>query len=400
MLAFASLPTFLLDWVNLLFRWAHLVVGIGWIGTSFYFIALDLGLRNRREAEGVAGTAWEVHGGGFYRVEKYMTAPKELPAELTWFRWEAYLTWVTGFVLLVVQYYWRADVFLIQPSVLALLPGQAVVISLISLALGVFIYHRICRSEIGAHGPFLAVVVYALIVLAAYFYARTFSGRGALIHTGVLIGSIMSFNVLAVIIPNQRKIVAALIGGHTPDPALGKEAKQRSVHNNYLTLPVLLLMVSNHYPELTGTEHNWLAVAAIVAAGAAVRHFINRHDAGDPFARIGWTLPVAAGAVAAAMYLTAPRIDPSLAGLAVSEGEALAIVGKHCVMCHAARPTHEGFDAAPKNVVLNSVAEIRRHGEAIVAQAVNGDTMPLGNETAMTYEERRKLGAFLLNDAN
>ncbi len=392
------MPSFLVDWLNLLFRWAHLIVGIGWIGTSFYFIALDLSLRKReRMKEGVAGTAWEVHGGGFYYVEKYLVAPKELPPDLIWYRWEAYLTWVTGFVLMILQYYWNADAYLIDRAVLVLLPVQAVAISVLSLIAGWLIYDRICKSTLGGNTPLLAAAVFILIVAAAWFYGQVFSGRAALVHVGAFVGTIMAFNVFGVIIPNQKKIVAALIAGRQPDPRLGAAGKQRSVHNNYLTLPVLVMMVGGHYPMLSSHPQSWLIVALIVVIGASGRHFLNRHDAGDPLAKIAWALPVAAVALGAAIYLTAPRADPAMAGLSVGEGEALSIVARHCVMCHSARPSHEGFDAPPKDVVLGSVADIRRHADQIMAQSVRGDAMPLGNETGMTDEERRRLGAFLLN---
>jgi uncharacterized membrane protein len=392
------MPAFVLDWLNLIFRWAHLVVGIGWIGTSFYFIALDLSLRKRENMpEGVYGTAWEVHGGGFYHVEKYLVAPKQLPPDLLWYKWEAYLTWVTGFALLIVQYYWNAGTYLINPSILPLLPSQAIVISLLGLAAGWFIYDGLCRSPIGRNPTALAMAVFLLIVAAAYVFSHVFSGRGALVHVGAFVGTIMAVNVFGVIIPNQKKVTAALLAGRAPDPALGEVSKQRSVHNNYLTLPVLVMMVSNHYPMLAGTGETWLVIALILVVGAGARHFLNRHDAGDPFARIWWTLPVTAVALAAAIFVTAPRTDPGLAGLQVSEGEVLAIVGKHCVMCHSSRPTHAGFDEPPKGIVLGSIADIRNHADQIMAQAVNGDAMPLGNETNMTEDERRQLGAFLLS---
>jgi uncharacterized membrane protein len=390
------MSAFIIDWLNLAFRWAHLVVGIGWIGTSFYFIALDLSLRKReRMNEGVYGTAWEVHGGGFYHVEKYLVAPKTLPDDLVWFKWEAYLTWVTGFALLVLQYYWRADNFMIDRSVMALLPAQAIVISLIGLAAGWFAYDALCKSPIGKSPLLLGIAVFALIMAAAFIFSHVYSGRGALIHVGAFIGTMMAVNVFGLIIPNQKKITAALLAGQAPDPALGATGKQRSVHNNYLTLPVLLLMVSNHYPFLTGHPEPWLLVALIIVIGAAVRHFLNRHDAGDPFGKIGWTLPVAAIALVAAVVLTAPKSNASLAGIEASDGEVMGIVGKHCVMCHSARPSHEGFDAPPKDVVLGSLDDLRKHSTEIMAQAVNGDTMPLGNETGITEAERLKLGAWL-----
>lgn len=392
------MTSFYVDWLNLAFRWAHLVVGIGWIGTSFYFIALDLSLRKREGMrDGVYGTAWEVHGGGFYQVEKYLVAPGTLPPDLIWFRWEAYLTWVTGFALLVLQYYWNADSFLISRNVLPLLPAQAIVISVVSLGLGWLIYDWLCKSPVGRNTALLGGVLFVLLCAAAWGYSNVFSGRGALIHMGALIGTIMAFNVFMIIVPNQKKIVASLMAHEPPDPRLGQIGKQRSVHNNYLTLPVLVLMVSNHYPFLTGQAHLWMVVGLIIVAGASVRHFLNRHDAGDHFAQIGWTLPVIAAAFAAALWLTAPQSNTDFAGMEVTDGEALNIVGRHCVMCHAERPTHEGFEAPPKGVVLTTVDDIRLHSDGIMAQAVHGDAMPLGNETLMTVEERQALGAYLTN---
>ncbi|MCB1502139.1 MAG: urate hydroxylase PuuD [Bauldia sp.] len=389
------MSAFLIEWLNLAIRWSHLVVGIGWIGTSFYFIALDLSLRKRETMpEGVYGTAWEVHGGGFYHVQKYLVAPSTLPPDLIWFKWEAYLTWVTGFGLLIVQYYVHARAYLIDPSVQPLLPAQAVVISILSLGAGWLIYDRICKSPIGRNTTLLAVLVFALIVFAAFVYSHVFSGRGAFIHVGAFVGTIMAVNVFGIIIPNQRKITAALLAGRPPDPALGAQGKQRSVHNNYLTLPVLVMMVSSHYPMLFSHPQSWLVVALIIVIGGSARHFLNRHDAGDPLAKIWWTLPVMAVGLAAAIWLTAPRaLDTS--GVAVNEGEVLTIVAKHCVMCHSARPSHEGFDAPPKGVVLVSIDDVVRNKEQVLAQAVNGDAMPLGNETAITDQERAALGAFL-----
>jgi uncharacterized membrane protein len=389
---------FLVEWLNLAFRWAHMVVGIGWIGTSFYFIALDLSLRKREGMrEGVYGTVWEVHGGGFYQVEKYLVAPKELPPDLVWYKWEAYLTWVTGFALLILQYYWHADAFLISKSVLPMLPIQATFISIVSLVAGWFIYDALCKSRIGKNTGLLALAVFLLIVAAAWLFTHVFSGRGALIHVGSFIGTIMAVNVFGIIIPNQRKIVASLVEGKSPNPRLGAIGKQRSVHNNYLTLPVLLMMVSNHYPMLSSHPQAWLIVALIIVVGASVRHFLNRHDAGDPLDKIAWTLPAAAIALGAAIWMTAPRVDPGIAGLTVTEPEVLNMIGRHCAMCHSAHPSHAGLTAPPKDVILNSPDDVRRHAAQVLAQAVNGDAMPLGNETGMTRAERQKLGAFLLN---
>lgn len=393
------MSTFVVDWLNLLFRWAHLVVGIGWIGTSFYFMALDYSLRRRENMRpGVAGTVWEVHGGGFYHVEKFVTAPKDLPPDLLWYKWEAYLTWVTGFALLVLQYYWNANAYLISPAVLPLLPSQAIVISVASLVAGWLIYDWLCKSAIGRNTTVLAVAVFVLILAAAWAFSQVFSGRGALIHVGAFVGTIMAVNVFGVIIPNQKKIIAALIDGREPNPALGAIGKQRSVHNNYLTLPVLILMVSAHYPMLTGHGQAWMVVALIIVMGAAVRHLINRHDAGDPFARTAWTLPVAAIALAAAVVLTAPPERATFAGVEVSDEDAFRIVGLHCVMCHTEFPSHDAFEAPPKDVILGTLDDLRRYREEVLAQTVYGNAMPLGNENGMTQAEREQLGAWLLDN--
>jgi len=393
------MSSFAIDWLNLLVRWAHLIVGIGWIGTSFYFIALDLSLRKRENMrDGVAGTAWEVHGGGFYHVEKFVTAPKELPPDLVWYKWEAYLTWVTGFFLLVLQYYWNADVFLISQSVLPLLPSQAITISIVSLIVGWFVYDYLCKSRIGGNTMLLASVVFGLIVGAAWIFSQVFSGRGALIHVGAFVGTIMAVNVFGIIIPNQKKITAALIAGQAPDPRLGAIGKQRSVHNNYLTLPVLVMMVSGHYPLLTSHPHAWLLVALIVVMGGSIQRFLNRHEAGDPLGKFVWSLPVAAIALAVAIFLTAPRGDGSFAGIEVGDADALRIVGTHCAMCHVQYPSYDGFDAPPKDVILRDLDDIRRHRDQILAQTVFGDAMPLGNESGMTRAERDQLGAWILRN--
>ena len=392
------MTAFAADWINLLLRWAHLIAGIAWIGTSFYFIALDLSLRRAKDApEGVAGTAWEVHGGGFYRVEKYAVAPPSLPVHLTWFRWEAYLTWMTGFALLVVQFHLDAEAWLVDPAVMPLDTWQAVAISIASLAAGWLAYDAICRSRAGANAVVLACVVFALVVFATWGYTRVFSARGALVHAGALIGTLMAFNVFAVIIPNQKKAVAALLAGEAPDPRLGAVARQRSVHNTYLTLPVLLLMVSGHYPMLTGHPHAWLLVALIIVGGGCARHFLVHHEVGTPFASIAWTLPVTAVALAVSVWLTAPApLDANATrGQRVSDVEALGITDAHCASCHAQQPTHPAFKVAPKNVVLETAGDLRRYASLIDLHTVRTRTMPLGNETGMTDAERSRLGAWL-----
>lgn len=392
----AKMSAFVVDWLNLLIRWSHLVVGIGWIGTSFYFIALDLSLKKREQMNaGVYGTAWEVHGGGFYHVEKYLVAPPALPSDLIWYKWEAYLTWVSGFLLLIVQYYWNANSFLIDRSVMPLLPSQAIVISMLSLVGGWLIYDRLCKSALGRSTPVLAVCLFVLIVGAAYLFTHVFSGRGAFIHVGAFIGTIMAVNVFGIIVPNQRKIVASLMAHEPPDPRLGAIGKQRSVHNNYLTLPVLVMMVSNHYPFLTSHPQSWMIVAFILLLGGSIRHFLNRHEAHDPFLKFAWTLPVAIVALGVLIAMTAPKEMALEPGVTVSDADVLALTAKHCTMCHAARPTHDGFDAPPKGVMLQTTAELVQHKDQIIAQAVQGRAMPLGNEHGMTDDERKTLGAWL-----
>jgi uncharacterized membrane protein len=390
MLAYAA------DWLNLLLRWAHLVAGISWIGTSFYFMALDASLQKREKMNpGVFGTAWEVHGGGFYHVEKYTTAPADLPPGLIWFKWEAYLTWMTGFALLVVQYYVGAGIYLIDPSVMALSSFDAIAISLASLFAGWVIYDLLCKSPLGNRPAYMGLAVLALVTAAAWGFTHVFSGRGALIHVGAFIGTIMAANVFAVIIPNQRKITASLMKGEAPDPALGKIGKLRSTHNSYLTLPVLILMVSNHYPMLTNHPQAWILISLIVVGGAAARHFLLRIEVGDEFRKIAWTLPIIAATLITALILTVPKQADTTTGPQVSDAEALAITNKHCTMCHAKKPTHEGFAEAPKGVWLETPEELRRYASLIKQQAVDSNVMPIGNETGMTDDERAILGRWI-----
>jgi uncharacterized membrane protein len=389
------MDVFLGEWVNLLLRWFHMIVGIGWIGTSFYFMALDYGLDTKeRKSPGVYGTAWEVHGGGFYHVEKFTVAPPQLPAHLHWFKWDAYLTWMTGFGLLIVQYYLHAKSYLIDPSVLPLETWEAVAISVVSLLAGWAIYEVLCRSPLGRNTVVLGTLVFALILIASVLYTKVFSARGAFLHVGAFVGTIMAFNVFMVIIPNQRKMVAQLLAGKVPDARYGAIGKQRSTHNNYLTLPVLVMMVSPHYPFLSAHPQSWLVVALIIVSGALIRHYINRVDAGDEWTKFGWTAPVAILAILAAIWLTAPRA-PAAGGAAVSDADVLALTARHCTMCHARKPTHESFQEAPKNVTLESVGEIRKYAPLILTQTVQNKAMPLGNQTAMTEDERAKIGAWI-----
>lgn len=391
------MTAFALDWLNLVLRWFHIIVGIAWIGASFHFIFLDYSLRARENmAKGVFGTSWLVHGGGFYHVEKYLVAPEKLPDDLHWFKWEAYLTFLTGFALLIVQYYWNASAYLVDPGVMPMSGEMAIGLSVAFLLAGWLIYDGLCRSPIGENTALLAVCVLVLIVGSAAVFTHVFSGRGAFIHVGAMVGTMMAANVFRVIIPNQKKITASLLKGEAPDPKLGKIGKQRSLHNNYLTLPVLLMMVSNHYPFLYSHPHSWLVIALIVLIGVMVRHFFNRIDAGDTPKSVAWTLPVAALALIAAIFWTAPQ-SVATTGTSVTEAEVLKVTQTHCVMCHQAKPTHEGFKDGepPKGVMLDTIDAIKRNKEQILVQAVQGRAMPLGNETNMSDKERQLLGQWI-----
>jgi uncharacterized membrane protein len=378
---------FLLEWLNILVRWGHLVAGIAWIGTSFYFVALDLSLKN--------GEAWEVHGGGFYQVRKHMQAPSELPPDLIWFKWEAYLTWITGFLLLIIQYYVQADLYLIDPSVMGLTTGQAIGISALSLLVGWLIYDTLCKSPLGQHTGWLALCVFALIVAATYGFSHVFSGRGAFIHVGAFIGTLMAANVFAVIIPNQRKITATLLKGEKPDPKYGMIGKQRSLHNTYLTLPVLFMMTSNHYAMITGYPKAWALVGLVVLGGGVARHFLLRTEVHEDMAQIAWTIPVIALCLVGAVMLTEAPASSIPAGLKVSDAEVMSIVQTHCQSCHAANPTDAKIKQAPKGIIFASVDDLRRYAKQIEAQAVRNKAMPMGNKTVMTNDERQKLGAWL-----
>jgi uncharacterized membrane protein len=379
----------------LLTRWGHMIAGIAWIGTSFYFVALDFSLRKAAGLpDGVSGEAWEVHGGGFYHVQKYMVAPQTLPDHLIWFKWEAYLTWVTGFVLLILQYYINASSFLIDPAVMALTPWQAIGVSVASLAVGWIVYDMMCRSPLVEMPSLLALAVFALILAAAYGFTHVFSGRGAFIHVGAFIGTIMAANVFMVIIPNQRKSTQSLLHGEKPDPRFGITGKQRSLHNTYLTLPVLLMMVSNHYAMLTENPHGWMVIGLIVIGGAALRHFLLSVEVGESIANISWAIPFIGIVLASALWLTEPAKQAAYAGV-VSDDEALTIVQTRCASCHAAVPTDRTVKVAPKGVALETLENLKRYAMQVNMQAVVNKAMPMGNKTGMLPEERAKLGAWI-----
>ena len=390
------METLLWDWVGLLLRWLHVVAGIAWIGSSFYFIALDASLKKHGGLpDGVGGEAWQVHGGGFYRMQKYLVAPAELPDQLTWFKWEAYTTWLSGFALLVVLYYLGAEVYLIDRDVLDLPVWLAVLISAGSLAAGWLGYDALCRSRMGRDTGPLALALFVSLVVAAFLYAQVFSGRAAYLHAGALIGTMMVANVFFVIIPNQKIVVVDLIAGRTPDPALGLQAKQRSLHNNYLTLPVVFTMISNHYPMTFASRWSWLIFAGILLVGGLVRHWFNLHHAGrrQPL----WLWPAAAAGTGLVIALSLPwqTTTGSTARAAVSFDEVQPIIAERCAVCHSEAPTMEGFEEPPMGVTFDGPDDIRRQAAQIHAQAVATRAMPPGNLTGIQPEERAALGLWL-----
>ncbi|MER9870445.1 urate hydroxylase PuuD [Mesorhizobium sp. M0136] len=391
------------DWLSFAVRWLHVVTGIAWIGSSFYFVALDLGLRQRPGLPaGAFGEEWQVHGGGFYHVQKYLVAPAEMPEHLTWFKWESYATWLSGFAMLCVVYYAGADLFLIDPNVLAMSVPAGILLSLATIGVGWVVYDLLCRSPLGNSDTGLMLVLYGVLVFIAWGLTHLFTGRAAFLHLGAITATIMSANVFMVIIPNQKIVVADLIAGRKPDPKYGKIAKQRSLHNNYLTLPVLFLMLSNHYPLAFGTEFNWVIASLVFIIGVLIRHYFNTRHArkGNPT----WIWLAAAVLFVVIIWLsTAPKLltgevkTSSAAQVYVASAHFPAVrdtVLGRCSMCHAAEPSYEGIYHAPKGVMLDTDAGIAEHAGEIYLQAGRSHAMPPANVTQITDKERALLVAW------
>lgn len=397
----AFLLSYGIDWLNLLVRWLHLIVGIAWIGASFYFVWLDNSIKPPKPGSdlakrGVSGELWAVHGGGFYNPQKYLVAPPELPAELHWFKWEAYATWLSGFSMLFIVYYFNASAMMIDKSVADLVPWQAIAVGLGTLVVGWTVYDLLCRSPLGKREGLLGLVMYGLIVLAAYTLSHLLSGRAAYIHVGAMIGTIMVGNVLMVIIPGQRKLVEAMKRGESPDAIYGIRAKQRSVHNNYFTLPVLFIMISNHYAMTYNHAYNWLVLAAIMAAGVLIRHFFNLKHKG----RIAWGFPAAGVAIllGVAVAIAPHPVQPVATGSAVTAtpedqfAKVQTIINARCTACHSDHPTQPGFATAPVGILLQTPALVHQNAAKVYQQAVQLKAMPLGNLTHITDEERAAIG--------
>jgi uncharacterized membrane protein len=387
----------LTEWLSAIVRWLHVIAAMAWIGSSFYFIHLDLSLKARAgQPDGVKGEAWQVHGGGFYQMIKFLVAPARMPDELTWFKWEAYTTWLSGFALLVLVYYLNADLFLIDRAVLDVAPSTAAAIAFLSLLAAWLAYEAMCRSPLGNHEVALALIGYVFLVAMTYGFTHVFSGRGAFTQIGALIGTIMVANVFVIIIPYQKKTVACLLKGETPDPRWGGYGKQRSVHNNYLTLPVIFLMLSNHYPLFFATRFNWLIVAVVLLTGPVIRHFFNSRHAGlgTPW----WTWIAAAAGMGAIAWLSAAGPFGVKTGSVPATPKFAAvqdIIVSRCSMCHAVEPVWAGIPTAPNGIRLDEAEAIKRHARLIGLNAVRSRAMPPGNITEITAEERQTIGAWL-----
>ncbi|RYE32479.1 MAG: cysteine desulfurase [Hyphomicrobiales bacterium] len=411
------LAAYLMEWGGMMLRWLHVITAMAWIGASFFFIHLDASLKPAEDIQ--PGTdaapgqflAWQVHGGGFYEMRKYTVAPAVMPAELTWHKWQSYWTWISGFFLLVWVYYAQSELYLIDPAVMQLSPFAAGAIGIAALVIGWLIYDLLCKSPLGKHDVLLGLVGFGYVVAVSWAFANVFSGRGALIHTGALMATIMTANVFFNIMPGQRKVIAALVAGEKPDPKYGKAAKQRSTHNNYITLPVLFLMLSNHYPvTYANSSVIPLLVALVIVAGALIRHFFNiRH--GDHAKSPWWCWAVAILALWLAFWVAMSSSPGGREQLGLKPGEAgkpvlLAgmtlpptavsnIVTGRCAMCHAPEPTWPGIQIAPKGVMLHEPEQIALHARAIRTQAVMTHAMPPNNLSGMTPSERQVLAGWL-----
>ncbi len=395
----------LTEWLNLGIRWIHMIVGIAWIGASFYFVWLENNLNRSNPREGLSGDLWAIHGGGIYHLEKYKLAPPQMPENLHWFKWEAYTTWLSGVALLMVVYYLNPGLYLIAPGS-QLSPAAAIAIGFGSLIVGWFVYDLLCDSPLGKTPALLGLVLFVLVIAACWGYSQVFSGRAAYIHTGALIGTIMVGNVFRIIMPAQRALVAAIEQNRTPDPVLPAKGLLRSRHNNYFTLPVLFIMISNHFPSTYGSQYNWLILAALGALSVLARHYFNtRHDSN----RFAWALPAAAVGMVCLAFVTSPVRQPAApdvaAGSAQQQGsddfaKVSQVIHERCTVCHSAQPSSPMFSAAPAGVMFDTPQQIRQLAPKIHAQSVASQIMPLGNITQMTQDERDLLASWIAKGAS
>lgn len=389
------------DWAAFAVRWLHVITAMAWIGSSFYFIALDLGLRKAPDLPpGAHGEEWQVHGGGFYHIRKYLVAPEQMPEHLTWFKWESYTTWLSGAALLMIVYWVGGELYLIDANKADLSLWQGIAISAASLTIGWLVYDFLCKSGLGERPTLLMVLLFVLLVLMGWGYNQIFTGRAMMLHLGAFTATIMTANVFFIIMPNQRIVVDDLKNGRTPDPKYGKIAKLRSTHNNYLTLPVVFLMLSNHYPLAFATDYNWIIASLVFLMGVTIRHYFNSMHAG--LGKPNWTWMVTALLFIAIIWLsTAPMhqsveeaeakpLTPYEQKFAQADGfeEAHEIVLGRCSMCHAREPFWDGILWAPKGVLLETEADVARNAQAIYLQAGITHAMPPANITYMEDDDR------------
>jgi uncharacterized membrane protein len=383
------------DWLDLVFRWFHVTAAIVWIGTSFYFVALDNHLEPAEGRDDLAGETWEIHGGGFYRIEKFRVAPRALPAPPHWFKWEAYWTWISGFTLFVVLYYFQAHATLIDPTVASLSTAEAVGSSIGMLAAAWIVYDLLCRTLGKRSELALAISLLALVTGTAYGVAHLFAARAAYLQVGAMLGTIMVANVFFVIIPAHRELISAKKSGREPDPAANVRGKQRSVHNNYFTLPVLFAMLAGHFPFTYGHAHSWAILVCLMVIGAWIRHYFNRRHAGQTL----WWIPLtaAAGIAGVAIWIRPAAVPAS--GASVTFAQVQPIVQARCAFCHSLHPQSTQFTTAPRGIRLDTPEEIAAQAAALEAVAVQTHTMPLANATHMTDTERQLLGAWIARGA-
>ncbi len=385
------------SWLDLLVRWIHIIVGIAWIGTSFYFIFLENSLEREKVREELAGSLWAIHGGGFYYVEKYRVAPEKLPEKLHWFKWEAYFTWISGFVLLGIVYYSNANLYLAQGAPSWIRPWVSIAIGVLTLIVSWVVYDRLCRTPLVDRRGLFALVGFLLVVAAAYLLTLVFTGRAAYIHVGALLGTLMAGNVFFVIIPSQKALVRAAERGEPLDPGLGQHAGLRSLHNNYLTLPVVFVMIGNHFPMTFEHGWNWAVLAGLFVGSVAVRHFLNLRERGRDALIL---LPLATVILLALAYVTVPARRAQEGGEPVTFEQARGIIEQHCTQCHAEEPSDAVFTVAPSGVKLDSPERIQAQAKQILENAVQSSYMPLGNQTGMTEEERELLGRWIWQGAS
>lgn len=383
----------IMEWLNIVIRVMHITFGIAWIGASFYFVWLENALNRTKDVrEELAGNLWAVHGGGFYYLEKYKVAPKKIPKDLHWFKYEAYFTWLSGFCLLFVVYYFNAQAFLIDKNVLDINPFTAIAIGIGSFVLGWIIYDLLCKTPLVKKGYWFALVGLIILIGFAYFYAHIFSARAAYIHFGAMLGTIMVANVFFIIIPSQKAMVNAAKKGLPLNPTLGKHAGLRSLHNNYFTLPVLFVMVSNHFPSTFGNEYPWLVLIIISIGAAGIKHYLNLKERGQLSI---WVMPVSILILLAAAFITAPAKNNTACKTDVNISEVYTIVQKRCISCHSSHPTDDVIKAPPNGVVYETPQDIIKLKDKIMQRVVITKTMPQNNKTNMTEEERNLIRCWI-----